>query len=112
MRILLTALIMIPIMATAQIRTDHKLHFLVGSTVASTVMHLPAIQKKTDFEKVLYGTVSATVVGLAGEFVDSYSSTATMEASDIFYTYMGGLITSTINVYVIQKIGRKKRKKR
>jgi hypothetical protein len=95
MKLILTTLLLIPIFATGQIRNDHKMHFLVGATVASTVMHLPAIQKKTDFEKVFYGTVSATV-----------------EASDVFYTYMGGLITSTINVYVIQKIGRKKRKKR
>jgi len=112
MKLLLTALLFIPILATAQIRNDHKMHFLVGATVASTVMHLPAIQRGTDLEKVLYGTISATVVGLAGEFVDSYSSTATMEASDVFYTYMGGLITSTINVYVIQKIGKNKQKKR
>jgi VanZ family protein len=99
-------LLFIPLVGYSQVRVDHKLHFLAGSTVGASVLHLPTMDQYTDIQKVYIGTLAATFVGVGGEVVDIFRPNSAVEGSDVLWTALGGLVSSAINVYVIKKIGR------
>jgi hypothetical protein len=104
---LLVILMFIPVFATAQIRNDYKMHFLTGAAVAPTVLHLPSIQGQTKAERLLLCVAASSLVGVAGEAFDSVTG-GSVEGNDILYTALGGLVSGALNIFVVQRIGRKR----
>ena len=113
MKKLLSIIILIallPITVNAQMKTDAKLHLLAGSTVGASIVQLPNVQEYKDWQKIYVGTLGAAFVGVGKEGYDLVTGGG-VQGSDILYTALGGLISSTINVMVIQKIKCRKRKR-
>lgn len=90
---------------------DERLHFLAGSTVAATVLHLPKTKEYNTWQRIYVGTLAATFVGVGKEFYD-LADYGRFSGDDILWTALGGLVTSSINVLVVQKLKRKNKKYR
>ena len=87
------------------------MHALAGATVGASILHLPEVKEYKDWQKIYVGTLGAALVGVGGEFYD-LTTGGSVEGSDILWTAFGGLVSSTINVLVIQKISNKRKRKR
>lgn len=94
-----------------QIRNDHKMHFLVGSTVGASVMNLPKMNEFNTWQKIYLGTLASASVGVIGEGYDLISGNGAVEGSDILWTALGGMVSSSINVLVIEKIPNRRKNK-